>query len=100
MCRPRSSLFAVRQCPWLASAELGGDDRLLAGLGVLGEMVFQASLDAAVAGLNTWTRPLDIRFADPDHRDAAQHGLLAGLREGGEIFFDAGPQPSLGGLHP
>ena len=84
----------------LAGAEFGGDDRLLAGLGVLGEMVLHAGLDAAAAGLDIRARPLDIRLTGPDHRHAAQHGSLAGFREGGEILLDAGPQPSLAGLNP
>ena len=63
-------------------------------------MVFHARLDAAAAGLNAGTCLLHIVLADPDHRHAAQHGLLAGLREGGEMLFDAGPQPSLAGFDP
>src|ERR1700730_2045360 len=82
----------------LPGAESGSDDRLLAGLGVFGEMVLHAGLDAAAAGLNIRTRPLDIRLTGPNHRHAAQHGLLAGLREGGEMLFDAGPEPALTGV--
>jgi hypothetical protein len=50
--------------------------------------------------LNVRTRPLEILLAGPDNRHATQHGSLAGLREGGEIPFDAGPQPSLAGFNP
>jgi len=83
----------------LPSAEFGRDNCLLAAVGIFGEMVLHAGLDAARAGLNIRTGALDIRLAGPDQRHAAQQGLLALLGKGGEVLLDAVPQPSLAGLN-
>ena len=63
----------------LTTTELSSNDRLFAIVGIFGEMVFHAGLDAAAAGLDARAGLLNVRLASLDDRDAAEQSRFASL---------------------
>jgi hypothetical protein len=84
---------------FLTIVELCRDDRPLAGFGVFGKVILHAGLNAAAARLDTGASPLDIGFADFDHRHIAHESLLAGFGKPGEMLLDARSDPAVTGLN-
>jgi hypothetical protein len=84
---------------FLTIVELCRDDRPLAGFGVFRKVILHAGLNAAAARLDTGASPLDIGFADFDHRHIAHKSLLAGSGKLGEMLLDARSDPAVTGLN-
>ena len=81
-------------------AEFGEQQRVLAGLAELGEVVLHAGLNPPAAGLNTAAFLIGIRFAHAGYRDISYQGILAGCREFGEMSPYAGHEAAVTGFHP
>jgi hypothetical protein len=80
--------------------EFGEQQRVLAGLAELGEVVLHAGLNPPAAGLSTSAFLISVRFAHAGYRDIGHQGILAECRQLAEVFPYAGHDPTVAGLDP
>jgi hypothetical protein len=80
--------------------EFGEQQRVLAGLAELGEVVLHADLNSPAAGLSTSAFLISVRFAHASYRDIGYQGILAGCRQLAEMVPYAGQDPAVAGLDP
>ena len=96
----RAQFHAVVVCDArLLLLKPGKQQRILAGLGQFGEVLFHAGLDMAAARLNAGAFLLRVRLTGLRYRHITDQRRLAGRRELAEMFLDARFEPAVARLN-